>query len=142
MCIIVSVCYVGSSKAEIQAAVLDTERRLAEKHARLEGAVVQVSILMLPANAIRSPSAPNSIGAAQNCTSFGQPTRQIANRHLHAKACWHLAYCVPALMYVDSQPVPEDCGYVGSPAVRWKNKDHMLAFFSPQQQLCLIKMRG
>ncbi|DBB03425.1 TPA: hypothetical protein ACH3X3_010785 [Trebouxia sp. C0006] len=33
----------GLSKAEIQAAVLETERRLAEKHARLEGAVVQVA---------------------------------------------------------------------------------------------------
>ncbi len=33
---------VGLSKAEIQAAVLETECRLAEKHARLEGAVVQV----------------------------------------------------------------------------------------------------
>ncbi|KAL3155709.1 hypothetical protein ABBQ32_012731 [Trebouxia sp. C0010 RCD-2024] len=33
----------GLSKAEIQAAVLESERRLAEKHARLEGAVVQVA---------------------------------------------------------------------------------------------------
>ncbi|KAA6417994.1 MAG: hypothetical protein FRX49_12076 [Trebouxia sp. A1-2] len=33
----------GLSKAEIQTAVLETERRLAEKHARLEGAVVQVA---------------------------------------------------------------------------------------------------
>lgn len=39
-------CIVGSSKAEIQAAVLESERRLAEKHARLEGAVVQVWITM------------------------------------------------------------------------------------------------
>lgn len=38
----VCVCIVGLSKAEIQAAVLESERRLAEKHARLEGAVVQV----------------------------------------------------------------------------------------------------
>lgn len=40
------VCIVGSSKAEIQAAVLESERRLAEKHARLEGAVVQVWIVV------------------------------------------------------------------------------------------------
>lgn len=38
------VCLAGLSKAEIQAAVLETERRLAEKHARLEGAVVQVGL--------------------------------------------------------------------------------------------------
>lgn len=32
----------GMSKAELQAALMDSERRLAEKHSRLEGAVVQV----------------------------------------------------------------------------------------------------
>ena len=42
--IILDACIVGQSKAEIQAAVLESERRLAEKHARLEGAVVQVLI--------------------------------------------------------------------------------------------------
>ena len=36
------VLMLGLSKAEIQAAVLESEKRLAEKHARLEGAVVQV----------------------------------------------------------------------------------------------------
>ena len=40
-------CIVGLSKAEIQAAVLESERRLAEKHARLEGAVVQVRLQLL-----------------------------------------------------------------------------------------------
>ena len=35
----------GMSKAELQAALMDSERRLAEKHSRLEGAVVQVTRL-------------------------------------------------------------------------------------------------
>lgn len=45
--ILTCLCITGLSKAEIQAAVLESERRLAEKHARLEGAVVQVLLQLL-----------------------------------------------------------------------------------------------
>ena len=51
-------CIVGLSKAEIQAAVLESEGRLAEKHARLEGAVVQVrlQLLKIPVISYNSPA--------------------------------------------------------------------------------------
>ena len=65
--------FAGLSKAEIQAAVLESERRLAEKHARLEGAVVQVWVIF--------------------------KSKQVSGHQPHAADDWNAAVCMHIYLY-------------------------------------------